>query len=128
MSEIQVGVISDIHGNCWALEAVLEDIERRSIEKIVNLGDSLYGPLAPAKTAEILLELDIPTVCGNEDRIIVEALSNKEEYSPTLAYVLAVTLGYEARGVFIAIAAAEASIAIVSILLFRRGKWKEQIV
>jgi hypothetical protein len=31
-------VMSDIHGNIWALEAVLEDIERRGLKHIVNPG------------------------------------------------------------------------------------------
>ena len=81
-----MAVISDIHGNRWALEAVLEDIERRGIRDIVNLGDSLYGPLAPAETAEILLPLELPTVRGNEDRLIIETVSEAAK-SPTLCHV-----------------------------------------
>ena len=38
-------VLSDIHGNRWVLEAVLDDIRRRGIRDLVNLGDCLYGPL-----------------------------------------------------------------------------------
>jgi predicted phosphodiesterase len=67
-----MAILSDIHGNRWALEAVLEDIHRRGIRDMVNLGDCLYGPLDPAGTARILLELDLPTVRGNEDRILLE--------------------------------------------------------
>ena len=40
---MQLAVISDIHGNVSALEAVLSDIDRRGIDRIVNLGDSLSG-------------------------------------------------------------------------------------
>jgi predicted phosphodiesterase len=40
-----LAVIADIHGNRWALEAVLQDIDRRGIQQIVNLGDHLTGPL-----------------------------------------------------------------------------------
>ncbi len=67
-----VAVLSDIHGNRWALEAVLDDIRRRGIRAMVNLGDCLYGPLDPAGTARMLMGLDMPTVRGNEDRIIAE--------------------------------------------------------
>ena len=49
-----LAVIADIHGNRWALEAVLQDIDRRGIQQIVNLGDHLTGPLDPAGTAEFL--------------------------------------------------------------------------
>lgn len=79
----RVAVLSDIHGNRWALESVLEDIGRRGIRAIVNLGDSLYGPLDPAGTAEILLPLGLPTVRGNEDRLI----SGTGGDSPTVRFV-----------------------------------------
>jgi predicted phosphodiesterase len=82
----QLAVISDIHGNRWALEAVLNDIKQREIKHIVNLGDCFYGPLDPLGTAQILVGLDIPTVRGNEDRIIVETPVGNE-ISPTLQYV-----------------------------------------
>jgi putative phosphoesterase len=66
----QIAVIADIHGNLWALEAVLEDIERRGITRIVNLGDSLYGSLDVRGTAERLMSANIPAICGNQDRDI----------------------------------------------------------
>ncbi len=67
-----MAVLSDIHGNRWALEAVLEDVRSRGISKMVNLGDCFYGPLDPAGTARILLQLGMPTVRGNEDRLLLE--------------------------------------------------------
>ena len=70
MSNDTLAVISDIHGNRWALEAVLEDIASRRIDRIVNLGDSAYGPLDPFATVKILMEREIPSVRGNEDRIL----------------------------------------------------------
>jgi len=78
-----IAVISDVHGNRWALEAVLRDIERRGVNNIVNLGDCLYGPLDPAGTADILLPREFPTVRGNEDRIITE----NGPGNPTLDFV-----------------------------------------
>jgi len=81
-----IAVISDVHGNRWALEAVLEDVERRGIRRLVNLGDSLYGPLDPAGAAALLLPLNVPTVRGNEDRIIVDH-DAEAGASTTLAYV-----------------------------------------
>lgn len=84
--DLQVAVISDIHGNRWALEAVLQDIEQRRIEKLINLGDSLYGPLDPQGTAKILSQLSIPTVRGNEDRLIVDP-PREQKHPPTLRYV-----------------------------------------
>ncbi|HEX3145531.1 MAG TPA: MATE family efflux transporter [Pyrinomonadaceae bacterium] len=45
-----------------------------------------------------------------------------------LAYVLAVTFKFGPRGVFLAIAIAFSSLAIVSAIFFRRGKWKMRVV
>jgi putative phosphoesterase len=79
-------IISDIHGNRWALETVLNDLKDRGIEKIINLGDSVYGPLDPAATAEMLMQQKIISVLGNEDRVIL--CPGDTEPSPTLQYVL----------------------------------------
>jgi len=76
MSEINIShsslaVIADIHGNRWALEAVLQDIDRRGIPQTVNLGDHLTGPLDPAGTADLLIERDMLSMCGNDDRVLL---------------------------------------------------------
>jgi predicted phosphodiesterase len=42
---MRVAVISDIHGNAFALEAVLADIDQQAPDAILNLGDHFYGPL-----------------------------------------------------------------------------------
>jgi predicted phosphodiesterase len=61
-------VVSDIHGNLPALEAVLAEINREGITRIVNLGDIVSGPLWPAETADRLLALAWPTIRGNHER------------------------------------------------------------
>ena len=66
-------VLSDIHGNLSALEAVLADIASRSVQPIVNLGDHLQGPLDPVGTADRLIPLNLPSVRGNCDRLLFEA-------------------------------------------------------
>jgi predicted phosphodiesterase len=79
-----IAVISDVHGNRWALEAVLADIAELGVSQVVNLGDVLHGPLDPRGTAELLLERGFPTACGNQDREIVDETSPMTD---TLAYV-----------------------------------------
>lgn len=71
---MRFAAIADIHGNCAALHAVLQDIGAQGIatNAIVNLGDCLSGPLQAGKTADLLLSLDIVTVRGNHDRYLVE--------------------------------------------------------
>ena len=67
---MRIAVISDIHGNSWALKRVMSDIETRNPDLIVNLGDSLYGPLDPGETFELLKSREIISISGNEDRLI----------------------------------------------------------
>jgi len=43
-----------------------------------------------------------------------------------LAYWLAIPVGFRANGAYIAIVIAEGAIAVVSIILFKRGRWKQQ--
>jgi predicted phosphodiesterase len=82
--QLAYAVIADIHGNRWALEAVLQDIDRRGIQQIVNLGDHLTGPLDPAGTADLLIERDMLSICGNDDRVLfspAEELSSSQRYT-----------------------------------------------
>jgi predicted phosphodiesterase len=83
MAERHIAVLADIHGNRWALDAVLADIDRRGIQDIYDLGDSLQGPLDPAGTADILIRRGIPSICGNCDR---ELLDPAGPSTPTYAY------------------------------------------
>lgn len=49
---MRIAVVSDIHGNLPALEAVVSHFKRIGIDKVINLGDSLSGPLLPLETAQ----------------------------------------------------------------------------
>jgi predicted phosphodiesterase len=69
---MKLAVISDIHGNLPALQAVLEDIERQRVDQIVNLGDILSGPLQPAETADLLMARGFVTIAGNHERQLLE--------------------------------------------------------
>lgn len=67
-------ILSDIHGNSLALAAVLKDIKARKVDLIINLGDHVFGPLEPEKTAEMVLAEEIICISGNKDRDILENL------------------------------------------------------
>jgi predicted phosphodiesterase len=69
---MRLAVISDVHGNLPALEAVLADIRERGVDTTINLGDCVTSPLWPKETFEALQSLALPTVRGNHDRWIVE--------------------------------------------------------
>jgi len=83
---MRLAVLSDIHGNIRALDAVLADIRSRGIEQIVNLGDCLYGPFDPAPVANCLRAGGWPTISGNEDRVLVAA--DKQQASRTAQFTV----------------------------------------
>ena len=82
---MRLAILSDVHGNLVALEAVLADLRTRAPDATVNLGDCATGPLWPAETWALLRSIDLPTVRGNHDRWLAEApperMSASERYS-----------------------------------------------
>lgn len=85
---MRIGLLADIHANRWALEAVLHDAKRRCIDEWLNLGDVLYGPLAPLETFRLLQQIGAGTIQGNEDRRVYDATDTQIATNPTLAFVL----------------------------------------
>jgi putative phosphoesterase len=75
---MKIALISDIHGNLPALEAVYQSILEKDITEIYNLGDSLYGPLWPEETAQFLIEKNIRSIMGNGDEDILNNASQNE--------------------------------------------------
>lgn len=65
---MRIALVSDIHGNLLALEAVAADIQRRGADLIVNLGDIASGPLWPGETVDWLMARTWPTIAGNHER------------------------------------------------------------
>ena len=68
---MKIAVLSDIHGNIAALDAVLADAESRHVDVTVNLGDICSGALWPAETADRLMALGWPTIRGNHERQVL---------------------------------------------------------
>jgi len=56
---MRVAALYDIHGNLPALEAVLEDVRRARVDRIVVGGDVVPGPMT-RETLRVLLHLDLP--------------------------------------------------------------------
>jgi len=64
-------IISDIHSNLEALEAVLADIEQRGIKEVICLGDVIgYGP-DPRACLDLVLERCRVCLMGNHDHAVL---------------------------------------------------------
>ncbi|MEA5512924.1 metallophosphoesterase family protein [Nodularia sp. UHCC 0506] len=81
---MKIAVMSCIHGNYEALDAVLLDIDQQKADKIFCLGDLVgYGPHPNAVVTQIRA-LDIPTCMGCWDEDIVEGLNACDCSYPSL--------------------------------------------
>lgn len=69
---MKLAVISDVHGNLHALDAVLDDIARQGVAQTVALGDFVSGPFDPRGVADRFIELGLVSVRGNHDRFITD--------------------------------------------------------
>jgi len=68
---VRVAVLSDVHGNAAALEAVLADIRARGpFDRILNGGDLAFGGPRPREAVERLMASGYPAVIGNTDEMV----------------------------------------------------------
>lgn len=69
---MRTAIISDIHGNLEALEAVLASIRGESVERTVCLGDVVGYGADPGPCVELVRSVSAVTVLGNHDAAAVD--------------------------------------------------------
>jgi predicted phosphodiesterase len=83
---MRIALVADIHGNLAALEAVATDIEHRGVDRVVNLGDNVSGPLLPLETAHFLMASGWVSISGNHDRQVLSLRPGEGGPSDEYAY------------------------------------------
>ncbi|TMJ04706.1 MAG: metallophosphoesterase family protein [Bacillati bacterium ANGP1] len=68
-----IAVISDIHGNLWALQAVLQDLDPLSPSQVIVAGDLALGGPRPAECVELIRRRGYPAIRGNTDEWLSSA-------------------------------------------------------
>ena len=69
---MRIALISDIHGNAVAFEAVLADLQRAQPDQVICLGDvATLGP-QPREVLAHLQALGCPCVMGNHDSALLD--------------------------------------------------------
>jgi predicted phosphodiesterase len=76
---VRIAVLSDIHGNCVALDAALADLDRFAADAIVCLGDAIQGGPQPGQVAARLRDLNCPVVMGNADAWLLNGVRTGNE-------------------------------------------------
>lgn len=93
---MKIAVISDIHGNMEALEAVLNDIKTEGCEKIFALGDYAMAGPEPNKVVSWFInkqkESNIIMIQGNTDNMIANYSEELQKYVSQKAPVMAEAL------------------------------------
>ena len=80
---MRIGIVSDIHSNLPALEAVLDHMG--PVDRLLCLGDFVgYGPW-PNECVDLLREHGVVSIAGNHDLAAVGTLST-EDFNPDAAY------------------------------------------
>lgn len=77
-----IAVFGDIHGNIWALEAVLAEVDRLHPQQVVVAGDLAVGGPNPAECVAAIRRRGYPTIRGNTDEWVTKVPSAVRD-SPT---------------------------------------------
>ena len=81
---MRIAMVSDIHGNLTAFEAVLADLRETSPDLILHGGDLAHGGASPAEIVDRIRELAWPGVLGNTDEMLFRPESLQEFASQSL--------------------------------------------
>jgi putative phosphoesterase len=87
---MRVAIVSDVHGNLTAFEAVLSDMQRWSPDIVLHGGDLALMGAQPAEVVDRVRELGWPGVMGNTDEFLWRPLEQlrQEEVAPKLGALL----------------------------------------
>ena len=77
-------VISDIHGNLEALEAVLHDVPRE-VETVYCLGDVIGYGANPNECCESVRSYEMPVISGNHDLAVTDLSTDLAWFNPVAA-------------------------------------------
>ena len=75
---MRIAVVSDIHGNRTAFEAVLKDLQQTSPDLILHGGDIADAGASPVEIVDHIRDLGWPGVMGNTDEMLVRPESLEE--------------------------------------------------
>src|SRR5256885_12293303 len=76
---MRIAIVSDVHGNLAALDAVLADLDEVRPDVVVHGGDLAFGGPHPVEVVDRVRELGWPSVLGNTDAVLAEDAAMPEQ-------------------------------------------------
>jgi putative phosphoesterase len=92
---MRIAIVSDIHGNLTALEAVIADLKKTAPDRILQGGDLAASGWRPAEVVDRIRDLGWPGVLGNTDEMLwaPERQAQLEEKAPRLRSLFQLIFG-----------------------------------
>jgi putative phosphoesterase len=88
----RLAIVSDVHGNLVALEAVAEDLRGRGVDRVLHAGDLAFAGAQPVEVVDRIRELGWSGIVGNTDEMLwrPERQAELEARAPKLGAMLRV--------------------------------------
>jgi putative phosphoesterase len=76
---MKIAILSDIHANLYALQAVIELIKKQNINKLFVLGDMIGYYYQPKQVLSLLKEFDTIYVKGNHEQMLEDVIQDTKK-------------------------------------------------
>ena len=83
---MKIGLLSDIHANAHALEAVLKSAKKKNVEKLLCCGDYVGYYYEPDRVIDLLDEWDWDGISGNHETMLLDWLNEKNRNEIIVKY------------------------------------------
>lgn len=74
---MKIAILSDIHGNIFALDAVIKEIHKKNVDRVFFLGDLMGYYYHPKQVYQKLLELKATIILGNHEQLLFDCVDGK---------------------------------------------------
>ncbi len=81
---VRIAILADVHGNLPALEAVIADIERLGVDRVIVNGDSVNRGPQSVEVARLLADCSFEATLGNHDDLMVMMHDRNPDLGDTL--------------------------------------------
>jgi len=87
---MRIAIVSDVHGNLTAFDAVAADLQSRAPDLVLHGGDLVLMGAQPAQVVDRVRELGWPGVVGNTDEVLwrAEERARQERTAPSLGALM----------------------------------------